>query len=544
VEELLSSKERERETGLANQEQRVMTASIASNCSSIRQRREMFGASTTRGNGKKCMSMSLCLFSLMMVPLLLASCTAESTSTKAKAQVRSKYGVKERGSDDRSLQTTFVTNFSEDGEGAVPKHRVPITTFSISMTPSPYELDMEGQDEFHRLLELVILDYMSAAQVATVDFAELELEYVLLGDMQSVYTPPGRNRLLQGSTLDMPTDTMSGGTTTLTLESGVASFLGGGETPSESQVNTWVREAIDTQLVNYLQDQDTDFYYVGESTFVPFPTPNIQPEDATTSDSNNVGMLVGVVVACVVGVALFGLLAVRHRQQSGGMIFDQELDGNDDEYNIKPVDRSGGDADTVNNDSYEAEFSSSPTRQRSSQGTGTQIATVTEDKHETDSGSVSEWTVLSEAGDSTALKTISTQQMMVVVPAMVNSESFERERPVNLRKDMLTSAWSGRANAARTNHNESVLQPSHFTASAERRVRRQEEDNDVTVDSDPSDDANGNNASPSPFVFEQAHESPSVGEEIYLMPSSQVNNINNSNSANNNNKRKSPPDLL
>jgi hypothetical protein len=142
--------------------------------------------------------------------------------------------------------------------------------------------------------------------------------------------------------------------------------------------------------------------------------------------------------------------------------------------------------------------------------------------YDNDSGSVSDFTVKTEAGDTTALKTINAKQMMVVVPAMMNSESFERERPVNLRKDMLTSAWSGRANAKRSNHNESVLQPSHFTASHERRVRRQEQDFDPDPSWNPEDNSVGGGSNASPFVFEQAHESASVGEEIYLMPPSQT----------------------
>jgi hypothetical protein len=105
---------------------------------------------------------------------------------------------------------------------------------------------------------------------------------------------------------------------------------------------------------------------------------------------------------------------------------------------------------------------------------------------------------------------------------MMNSESFERERPVNLRKDMLTSTWSGRANAKRSNHNEFVLQPSHFTASAERRVQRQEQDVDPDNAWNPEDDSVDIGSNASPFVFEQAHESPSVGEEIFIMPPSQA----------------------
>jgi hypothetical protein len=298
--------------------------------------------------------------------------------------------------------------------------------------------------------------------------------------------------------------------------------------------------------VQYLQEQGTDFYYIGESTFVPKPTPTpvSQPNDATVMsvEGNQTGMIVGIAAACVVAVALLGMLVARRRygllggHGGGRRMFDQELDSVNDNDSFKKG-KDANDSDTVN-ESYETD--GSPVRKGPSGSPGFVSAKAgveskkqldfmqqqhleQEHVYDADAGSVSDFTVKTEAGDTTVLKTINAKQMMAVVPAMINSESFERERPVNLRKDMLTSAWSGRANAKRTSHNESVLQPSHFTASHERRVRRQEQDFDPDPSWNPEDDsvdAGGSNASP--FVFEQAHESPSAGEEIYLMPPSQT----------------------
>lgn len=436
--------------------------------------------------------------------------------------------------DSRSLQTGAngdirITNVSDDG--TEPKERIMLDMFQIMMSPSPYELDISSQDEFHRLAERVLFDYMSEQMYRNVlVYSDVELQYVLLGKMQSQHTPGDENvRRLQDTTA------ASGGSTTLTLSSGVASFLGAGLVPSVKQVNKWVQEAIDQQLVQYLQEQGTDFYYVGESVFVsnPNPTPVSQPEEQKGKSSNNkTGMLVGVIVACVVAVALLGMLVARRQFGLFGgsgskRMFDQELDSvNDSEKSKK------GDADTVN-ESYETD--GSPDRRTSPSKHGfvndnnkvlsvTRMQQLPEQEHayDADAGSVSDFTVKTEAGDTTVLKTINHQQIMAVVPAMINSESFERERPVNLRKDMLTSAWSGRANAKRTSHNESVLQPSHFTASHERRVRRQEQDVDVDQSWNPEEDSVDVGSNASPFVFEQAHESPSVGEEIYLMPPSQT----------------------
>ena len=110
--------------------------------------------------------------------------------------------------------------------------------------------------------------------------------------------------------------------------------------------------------------------------------------------------------------------------------------------------------------------------------------------------SESEWTVATEAGDTMALKNIATslnsgnengpsptnwsnskndRQVNLVL-----SESFERDRTVAITKDMLTGQWSGRVSNHRggggsqhhQSQSESVLQPSHFSASHERRIRK------------------------------------------------------------------------
>jgi hypothetical protein len=539
---------------------------------SNKQKREKSMTSSTNSRS----SIIMRSLSLFLVPLVLASAASATapviaTTTKTEGpgnypevpqlherehqhqhkndKRHLRYGLKERSavseesSEERELQTGAngerVTNFSDDG--TEPKERISLDTFQIVMTPSPYELDMDGQDEFHRLAERVLFDYMSNELFRNIlVYSDVELEYVLLGDLHSVRTPEDNVRHLQDTTATAATSI--GGSTTLTLSSGVASFLGSGLVPSEDQVNIWVQEAIDTSLVQYLREQGTDFYYVGDSTFVPNPTPVSQPEEPTSraSSSNQTGMFVGVAVACVVAVALLGMLVARRHlgllggNGSGGRrMFDQELDSVNDSDGSKKA----GDADTVN-ESYETD--GSPARKGpspNSPGFGGGAAgfeskqqikqtqqQIMEQEHvyDADAGSVSDFTVRTEAGDTTALKTINAKQIMAVVPAMINSESFERERPVNLRKDMLTSAWSGRANAKRTSHNESVLQPSHFTASHERRVRRQEQDFDPDPSWNPEDDSVDVGSNASPFVFEQAHESPSVGEEIYLMPPSQT----------------------
>jgi len=452
---------------------------------------------------------------VLAVPLLLLAPQTVSASTST-IQSR-KYGIKaissrssitSYGLQQQHRQTqdyttdadTSITILSEDNEEA--KKRVDINPFSVLMTPSPYELDRVGQDEIYRVLEGVIQDYIKAQQAT---FPNVGLEYVLLGDMESVYQAETGTGVRRARRLT--------GTTTLAFSSGVTSFVGGGVIPTEEQVNTWVQQAVDSALTTNLQG--TNFYYVDDSNYVAGGLGE-RPDTQGESSGTSAGVVVGAVLAGLAAVALVALFAVKRRNSR---VFDVVLD--DGNYNNS---KAGDDADTVN-DSYEKDLS--PLKQSKRNALA-----------DADNNSVSEWTVNTEAGDTTALKSINTSKMLLVVPAMVNTESFERDRPVALRKDMLTSAWSGRATGSRAVHSESVLQPSHFTASAERRVRDQQE---FSTDSSWSHSemeppiapaASGginavvDNVKPSPFVFESHESGPTVvgnvGEEIYLMPPSRA----------------------
>jgi hypothetical protein len=81
---------------------------------------------------------------------------------------------------------------------------------------------------------------------------------------------------------------------------------------------------------------------------------------------------------------------------------------------------------------------------------GANAATMMEQEHvyDADAGSVSDFTVITGARhDGTKTITQSAKQMMAVVPASDQQRIFERERPVNIRKDI--AGLEGRANAKR-----------------------------------------------------------------------------------------------
>ena len=94
---------------------------------------------------------------------------------------------------------------------------------------------------------------------------------------------------------------------------------------------------------------------------------------------------------------------------------------------------------------------------------------------------------------------------------LVLSESFQRDRQVAITKDMLTGHWSGRIHNRGSvgPHSESVFQPSHFSASQERRVRKAAKaaaaaacpDRETSSISSREGSSSGDS-----LVFEQAHE--------------------------------------
>jgi len=273
-------------------------------------------------------------------------------------------------------------------------------------------------------------------------------------------------------------------------------------------------------------------------------------QSVASTPGNNSGVLIGSVVGAIAIVAILSMFLVRQVKSRSGEAYMKQRNSSQDENVIIPPCNDDGAADDGmgysegdnktdhdSNESQHAQNSSvgatassnsliaerfstprkspllvdmspaaialanrslSPPRYLSERNTLSPIpmspvsgmsgvsAVSTEDKSV--AGSDSDFTVNTEAGDSAALKSLSSQVGFLPGNSTYNltssggvsgpssgllhtAESFERERPVNIRKDMLTSAWSGRMLSLRQPVNESVLQPSHFSASEERHIR-------------------------------------------------------------------------
>jgi hypothetical protein len=546
-----------------------------------------------------------------------------------------------------------------DGNGlAEPKRRVRVSPFLISLVQTPAPLQPYEYDELYSIIQQLLNDYIadkthevalkdleniistmsatattsSSATTTTAQMSAdttseyLSLTYVLLTDIDGVYSAgePGES------------------STTLTMGEGVAAFYAPGQNgagamnvPSEELVDDWVRQAIDTELVQKLAT--TKYGYVQQATYVSLDQQDdgnndntnaggggggeegeddvsevVSPREAETSNNGDggpamsVGLVAGVACAAALTLVVIAFLVGKSRQtknargglqQYGASSSASGVSGssaeNDPALMLDGTSRSRSrgpkaippgrayklddimDDDDLDVDMLDDEEEQTNTcltigggKKRMSPVTAATMA-VARATSELECRSMAEmsdsdFTVSTEAGDSAALKSIgggggggvagyagglsffargggSGNSNMMTVPPMVTAESFEHDRQVSLRKDMLTSPWSGRMPSIRTSQQESVLQPSHFTASQERRLRQTINNIDFDQETgrggwktsssslggggvgDDDDDvvgvsgsgSGGNGGGDAPFIFRPHTQD--VGEEIFIM---------------------------
>jgi len=372
----------------------------------------------------------------------------------------------------RRMQETNTSN-----EDVYSDIRVRISPFKVLLKGTLVKLEPTALNDLLRRTENLLFTHIETKDMP----ADASLKYVLLSSITSTFNDDADESTLQLAAGVIALDTTDAS-----------------KTPSVAAVNDWVREAIDTKMADSLQG--TPYYYVTEATYVVEEGPTIvgglERGEASPGEGNDskVGVIVGSICAACACVVLLVLFVKRRRN------VDKVLE-------VKP--RKGHDDKTAANESFDRDLSPMKT-------------SVPIENNETKSvaGSESDWTVNTEAGDSAALKSIPHgSQVLVAVPSSVSTESFERDRPINLRKDMLTSAWSGRMPSRQNNQQESVLQPSHFLASDERRNRNDDDEYAGPEEVWDDEGLEEGERSGSPFLFEKAN---AQGEEILLMPPSQA----------------------
>jgi hypothetical protein len=410
-----------------------------------------------------CMLRISSVSTMMLFPLLLATATATATASLASPV-------------DRSL---MYSNSVDEG----PITQLDLLPFLLTLKPTPDVLD--GEDSLETYVQTVVEDYI-ASQVSGLD-------YVLLAGIESVDWNSGeedRRRHLRTAAIP---------STTIKFVGGVASFS---EPVAEDyNVNTGAMEAIASNLVPLLQG--TEFSGILSAAYI---TTTEAPTSAPTQQQNTVVVggvqstnntyekdntrHTGAIVGALLGVAfvvLASILLIRKHNQVHAM---RELDPEDKQPQV----------DVDDDDDAATEVDDVELDQQQQQAIANECASQQAHYHDaasTDQGSVvSEWTLTSRDTSTGGLRT---NEMLV------HAETFERDRQVALRKDVLQSPWSGGGAAVVSPRQQSSMP---LPLQPPRRRGRQDFASWRTEQGDVDSD--------SPFRFEPANEA--QGEEVYLMP--------------------------
>lgn len=341
----------------------------------------------------------------------------------------------------------YSENSAENG--GLP--RVTLSPFRLALIGAERALDATELNDFLLMAETVVFQY------ATSRSADYMLRWVKFNSIVQTFSPQ-----LQGTYLDI----------------GVGAFsFDYYPVPSHEVVMTWVQESLENNLMPILKSSShfttltvIEFELVrniGISNDVSPTDIKVASNEANNSNSHTPAILAGTVTVAAVLVIFIAVLALLRRHKQHVEIENlRQLDG-DMKQGTNLVSTRGGHSASLDQHA-----------QRRVTDDGRSLA-----------DSESEWTVATEAGDSTALKSLCNANSKVILNPyatnnndlnirMVMSEAFERDRQVAISKDMLTGLWSGAVSQNHINgrnditQSESVLQPSHFSASQERRVRR------------------------------------------------------------------------
>jgi hypothetical protein len=402
----------------------------------------------------------------------------------------------------------FLTNDSEDSTGRSTPHRVRIPAFTLTFFPMPVAtLTTTQASMIEELAEDILHNYFptKVSHGITVDYVDL-----LLSDNWRRSDRHNR-RHLKSNTADH--------TAVLKVSGGLASFRGGA--PTVDEVNAWVSEALQGQLLELLQ-QETELNDVDSIVFTsltPAPTPSPSQEQAISASTSGqmdqpvtnhsfavAGGIVGLVaLASVTLVALLSWRRRSHRRRSAPVepILVPMSDGATSKSKAVPTAR----ADASDDQSEEED-------DNESRGTSQNLR----DGRDAESVSASEWTMSTNATDAYTVQ--SGKVFPRISHSLMQTESFERDRQVSLRKDMLQASWStaipydAGLGKGGVGGSDNLLTPSHFSVhespsgdSYEGDSAWNPDDTEMTLSGVDHD---------SPFVFQ------AQGDDVVLMPPSRV----------------------
>jgi hypothetical protein len=396
----------------------------------------------------------------------------------------------------RSLQQDNGMAVSSTDDAVVQRVRIGKFKVILSSTPTPFTA--AKLDQIYNEIETAVESYIRDNE-PNAAAADARVDYVYMGSMV--------------------VDTFADSQTTVSFSSGgVAAFIG--TAPTEEQMDGWVEQAIDTRLVPVLA-ATADFPTIQTAQYISDQQSNatVVGREPLASNSDNSDLPLVLILGAggcglLVTALLLGLVGHRRRRrhsrpamhhlQSGVEITSENLS--------KSIANSGPTSPGLTEESWGELDSEAARRQPRAIFPRSEEAKSIAD-------SESSFTVNSEAGDSVGLQSLHPH---FSTPASLSTESFERERRVSIRKDMLTSPWAGQAASGRPVQTESVLAPSHFTASQERRhVVKRSADEGGAVDAwaNGEDVGEMGGISGASLRFESAE---AAGDDAFLKPPSKL----------------------
>jgi hypothetical protein len=414
------------------------------------------------------------------------------------------------------LRRLFFDKFSNEGETPPPPIQRKIQTFALVLSPTPDVVTLL-EESLHGAVVQTIQSYMKKQTE--------DLEYVYLADIAHV------SRSDESATQSALREWMEEKSTTIVFSGGVASFTETAVQHPASQINAWVQEALENDLLAVFATNFSEQYgSITKASYVSLSdAPSMEPtsalvdepiigevNSASTVKDTKGRMRYSVIVAVALGAAFFvlaiAMLIKKQRQNNAAapaepLAKDAVVFVDDAVTDVDDAETDNGDATS---DITEIESEVAHYRHRgdiaalggggsgNSTGSlaGSSVGGLSAPEELTDGVSVtSEWTL------STVEESMFASDRRQINNSWAVAENFYRDRQVNISKDMLHGVWSGRQQPA----------PAATPAAAPRSTR-----------GDFSSWRTEQGDSPA-FVFEQANGGgASEGEEVFFMPPSRV----------------------
>lgn len=292
------------------------------------------------------------------------------------------------------------------------------------------------------------------------------------------------------------------------IHGGVA-FFSSGSYPSERELHDAIELGLETEFPAYLERIDSsitveDITYIG-TTFAPTPAPDpasipggIQATEASTDDGKKRGIIAAGATGAFLGILIVAaaLLVRRHRD---GPSLDDYLERTNHEHSKESHTH-------IQSSIHDEELSGGEVVNKSS-SSETNNTTCPGGMENDDS---SQWTLSTYPEDANTVMTFGTGKSIASARGggSLNdrTESFERDRQISLKKDMLTTtpAWNSNVDTSDIpvrKVDDTVLIPSHFVPAEE----------DIALPHPPPPPSNNTTISTARFAANDE------GEEIYLV---------------------------